>query len=146
MKKILFIFIICISIISCNYTNNSNNYDNEFIEYAKSFNLLENIDTVNLEHIKAKAFQIFGTNECLARELSNEKYEWYHGNIIYIITDQMLYDNIIFDDDFVFLGTYKYISRDSVDRTVKLYSDIYVYKENIDFFNSIKDININGNI
>lgn len=144
MKKLLFILMMCLSIISCNTnvtTDSGNTYDPEFVDYAKQFNLLENIDTINLVPINAQAFQILDEKTCLATELSNKEYNWYHGNILYIFTNELLYDDIIINDKLVLLGTYHYTSRDSLPRTVKAYATQDFYKEYKDVFIDIKNIN-----
>ena len=74
MKRILlFIFMCIFSMISCNTNvknhsenhsgnHSENKYDSAFVEFAKQFNLLESIDTINLIHVDAKAFQILDKN------------------------------------------------------------------------------------
>lgn len=137
MRKILFILTICLSImlsiISCN------KYDKEEIEFAKQFNLLENIDTINLVHIDAKAFQIIDEWTCLAKE---NGYLW--GDIIFIFTDDLLYDNVILNDEFILLGTFQYTAEDSTHRTVKAYSSKDFYIKYNKIFTIIKEIKNNN--
>ena len=144
MKKILLIvLVICLSVISCNTnvtTNAGGSYNSEFADYAKQFNFLESIDTINLVQVNAKTFQVIDENSCLANELTNKEYGWYHGNIVYILTDALLYDNLVFNDKFILLGTYHYVSMDTTFRTVKAYVSEHFYKTNIEFFDKIKEI------
>ena len=139
MRKILFILIACLSIISCNNLSTSGEYDKEFIEFAQQFNLLENIDTINLVYIDAKAFQILDENTCLANEKDDLGYHF--GDIVYILTNDLLYDDAILNGEFILLGTYQYTSKDSKNRTIKAYSSKDFYIEYINMFNAIKEIN-----
>lgn len=154
MKRILlFIFMCIFSMISCNTNvknhsenhsgnHSENKYDSAFVEFAKQFNLLESIDTINLIHVDAKAFQILDKNMCLATEFSDGFYGGaYNGNNILVLTNELLFDNIIFKDNYILLGTYHYTSLDSMSRTVKAYSSKDFYIKHLDAFNAIIDIN-----
>ena len=122
--------------MSCNNSSTSNKYDKEFIEFAKQFNLLENIDTINSVHIDAEAFQIFNKYMCLATE---NGHPW--GDIIFIFTYDLLYDDVILNDEFILLGTFQYTTEDSTHRTVKAYSSKDFYVKNNKIFTIIKEIN-----
>ena len=130
--------------VSCfNSSNQDSNdvYPEELREVASQYNIIENIDTVNLVSLNAKVFQVLDENTCLAQEISSEEYNWYLGNIIQVLTNDLLFDEKIIDGDYVLLGTYHYQSADSVPRTVKLYSDIDYFRNNKTYIEKIREIN-----
>lgn len=144
MKKLPILAILCMLalIFSCNkVSTKSIEDDEEFREMAEPFNIIDNIDTVNLIPINAKVFQVLDENTCLANELSNEKYKWYNGDIIMIMSEELLFDNKVFEGDFILLGTYHYQSVDSMPRTVKLYSDYEFFRQSRTAIYKIREIN-----
>lgn len=132
MKKIFFITLFCLVVlIGCNTSttnSNRNDYQQEVIELAKQYRFNNEIDTVNLYSLNAKVFQTIFETEGLCDELSNKEYKWYHGQTLYYMSNEQLYDNKIINKNVIYLGTYRYEGRDSDYHVVPLYCDIEVYK------------------
>lgn len=128
MKRILLlIFFSLFGLISCNKFN-SPNYTQEEIEYAKQFQFIEDslIDFDNPYNLNVKVMQSLTNYEGLCIELND--YERYHGKIVYFISDEPLYDEKIIKDTTYFIGTYHYQSRDSIYRTVPIYTTLKTYE------------------
>lgn len=138
MKKTILIFsIFALIFISCNNisTNNENEDEElinqpsqELIEYAKQYHL--NIDTTKTYNINIKVFQTLDDNDCLAHECSNERYNWYNGQLVYYVTSDMVYDEKIIKEKAYLLGTYRYKTVDTIRhfRVVPFYCEINEYE------------------
>ena len=140
MKKVTFIlsFILLFLFISCgnNSTNNKNGGEGffnqpseELIEYANQYRL--NIDTTKTYSINIKVYQTLEENDCLALECSNERYNWYNGQLVYYVTSDMIYDEKIIKEKAYLLGTYKYKTVDTIRpfRVVPFYCEINEYEK-----------------
>ncbi len=132
MKKVLFIVLFCmIVLIGCNTNSNHSKYNQEIIEIANQFRFNDVIDTINLYSLDAKVFQTVFDKEGLCSELSDRDYKWYHGQTLYYISKEQLYDDKIINNNVIFLGTYRYEGKDSDYHTVPLYCDVEVYRKGI---------------
>lgn len=138
MKKITFIisFLLIIS-FSCNNhstINNGNGAENniespspELIEMAEKYHI--NIDTTKTYDMNIKVLQTLGDEECLANELSNKQYGWYHGTTLYYYTSNMVYDDKIITEKAYLVGTYKYTTRNLEGKVVPFYCEVNTYKK-----------------
>ena len=154
MKKVTLIFSFILMFIGCDNisTINKNKAEElvddqpsqELIEYANQYRL--NIDTTKTYSINIKVYQTLEENDCLALECSNERYNWYNGQLVYYVTSDMIYDEKIIKEKAYLLGTYKYKTVDTIRpyRVVPFYCEINEYeklKEDgfFDFISEIQD-------
>ncbi len=100
----------------------------ELIEYANQYRL--NIDTTKTYSLNIKVYQTLEENDCLANECSNERYNWYNGQLVYYVTSDMIYDEKIIQEKAYLLGTYKYKTVDTIRpfRVVPFYCEINEYE------------------
>lgn len=140
MKKVTLIFSFILMFISCDNTSTINKNEaeelvnqpsqelQELIEYADQYRL--NIDTTKTYNINIKVYQTLEENDCLAHECSNERYNWYNGQLVYYVTSDMIYDEKIIKEKAYLLGTYKYKTVDTIRpyRVVPFYCEINEYE------------------
>lgn len=147
MKKILvlvFVLGLC-GLFSCNNSSQKGKrVSAEYIEWCSQFNIID-VDTANICKVNIEAFQILDENTCLARECLKNLDECYIGNVVYYVTDNILYDNIIIKEDAYFVGTYTYNTKVGNITTVQMFVNTDFYKENKEFFDIIKEINLEYN-
>lgn len=148
MKKILVLILSLVCLIACNtgkggktYSLKENIPSKEYIEFMSQYHIIDSSE-FKLESINAKIFQTLDEYEGLAYLCSNKQYGWYNGIIIYVISDDILYDDKIIKGNFYFVGTYKYTRRDSLKATVPLYMSKKVYDlEGKNTINNIREFN-----
>ena len=141
MKKVLniiFVTFIALCFTAC-FSNQQNGESEggklspEIVKYLKQFNTVESIESTKFEDINIKVFQTLNNEECLASEISNKQYGWYHGNTVYYISGNgdLIYDDKIIKEKAYLIGTYTYETRAESKKTVKAYTNSREVAENI---------------
>lgn len=77
---------------------------------------------VSYEHKKETSFKVFQVfdNAALASEISNEKYEFYHGNMVVILGENFYSDQIVTIKNPQRIGTYSYTNNGGMPMTVPI--------------------------
>ena len=152
MKKVLVLILGMLCLFSCGNDNSGNgktvvkknSYKKETVDWGKQFKIANSLDTTQTTNIDVKVLQTIGETECLAITCSNKQYGWYNGDIVYYISNDLLYDDKIIKDKVYFIGTYTYTTRNEMQKTVPVY---WSAKNDRTFLNNvisiIKDINEN---
>ena len=152
MKRILLLcFVACgLLLSSCNNTTSSNKssksetvadnelveyYPPELIEWAQQYHL--KIDTTKTYDMDIQIFQSLGDYEGLGNEKSSFLY---NGQLLYYVSNDMVYDEKVIKEKAYMMGTYHYTSKDSTYRVVPFYCSVDAYNENRDKFDLILEL------
>lgn len=117
--------------------------DKELVDWASQYHFTDNVDTTDVRKVNMKISETLESGyEGTGNELSDAHYVLYHGQKIYYISENQLYDGIVVKDDMIMIGTHR-----GLLETLPMYCTVKTYRHLIKtgWIKNIKELQ-NGKI